>query len=137
MLNRFDAVLEESQWALYEVRRLIRRGRDDKRGLPARSIRIVDNGTRTDMAAQLACQPGAPTVGDDGIVRHILRERQSDGVDYLFVATPAGVEAKQRSGFEQWWQEATATDCSSHRPAAWPVDYRPHPEAGRIWRPTA
>jgi hypothetical protein len=104
--DRFEALLEQSPWALYEVRRLTRPGRDGKRGLPARSIRLAATGTRSDTTAQLAAQPGRSTVGDDGIVRHILRDRQSDGVDHLFVAAPAGAEAKQRPGFEQWWQEA-------------------------------
>jgi hypothetical protein len=27
-------------------------------------------------------------------------------VDHLFVAAPVGAEAKQRPGFEQWWQQA-------------------------------
>lgn len=45
----------------------------------------------------------------DGITRHILRERATDGVDHLYVAAPAGVEAKQRPGFENWWQEATGS----------------------------
>jgi len=46
--------------------------------------------------------------GQDGIVRHVLRDRGRDGIDHLFVAAPARAQAKQRSGFEQWWQEATA-----------------------------
>ncbi|MGV7687294.1 hypothetical protein [Mycobacterium szulgai] len=32
---------------------------------------------------------------------------QVDIANHLFVAAPAGAESKQRSGFEQWWQEAT------------------------------
>jgi hypothetical protein len=105
--DRFDLLVEESAWALYEVRRLTRPGRDGKRGITARSVRVAATGTRAEMAAQLATQPGRRVVGLDGVVRHILRERRIDAVDHLFVAAPAGPEGKQRPGFEEWWQEAT------------------------------
>jgi hypothetical protein len=59
------------------------------------------------MAGLLAEQAGMPVRGCDGILRHVVRDRGRDGVDHLFVAAPAGAESKQRSGFEQWWQEAT------------------------------
>ena len=104
--DQFDTLLEESAWALYEVRRLTRPGRAGKRGLTARSLRVTATGTRTEMAGQLAEKPGQRVHGDDGIVRHVLRDRRQHGVDHLFVAAPAGPEEKQRPGFEQWWQEA-------------------------------
>ena len=105
--DRFDTLLEATDWALYEVRRLTRPGRDGKRGITARSVRVLARGSRTDMAAALRAQPGCRIVGDDAVVRHIVRERSSDGVDELYVAAPAGVESKQRKGFETWFQEAT------------------------------
>jgi hypothetical protein len=105
--DRFGTLLEETDWALYEVRRLTRPGREGKRGITARSVRILATGLRTEMAAALRAQPGRRVRGDDAVVRHIVRERSSDAVDHLFVAAPAGVESKQRPGFEQWWQEAT------------------------------
>jgi len=105
--DRFDARLEATDWALYEVRRLTRPGRDGKRGLTARSVRVLATGSREDMAAALQAQSGRRVRGIDGLVRHIVRERGSDTVDHLFVAAPAGVESRQRAGFEEWWQEAT------------------------------
>jgi hypothetical protein len=106
--DRFDALIEATDWALYEVRRLTRPGRDGKRGITARSVRVLATGSRTDdMAAALAAQPGRRVRGVDAVVRQIVRERSSDTVDHLFVAAPAGVESKQRPGFEEWWQEAT------------------------------
>lgn len=73
---------------------------------------------RTIIAELLTRQPGVPVRGGDGILRHVLRDRVNGGVDHLAVtpgpvqvdianAAPAGAESKQRSGFEQWWQEAT------------------------------
>jgi hypothetical protein len=41
------------------------------------------------------------------VVRHILHERGNDAVDHLFVAAPAGPKGKQRTGFEEWWQQAS------------------------------
>ncbi|GAB5015944.1 hypothetical protein MAHJHV65_24720 [Mycobacterium avium subsp. hominissuis] len=104
----FKAELHNRAWSVYEVRRVTRPGKDGRRGIVARSLRIVATGSRAAMAGQLALQPGRPVRGHDGIVRHVLRERGRDGIDHLFVAAPAGAQAKQRSGFEQWWQEATA-----------------------------
>lgn len=103
----FERRLRDGAWSLYEVRRVVRRGKDGKAGITARSLRVLATGTRETIAALLTTQPGAPVRGDDGILRHVLRDRNRDGVDHLFVAAPAGAESKQRSGFEQWWQEAT------------------------------
>ena len=107
VLERFATRVEASPWALYEVRRLQRPGRDGKRGITARSVRIAATGSRAEMTAQLATQPGQRVCGTDGVVRHVLRDRKVDGVDHLLVAAPAGAAEKQRAGFEQWWQEAT------------------------------
>lgn len=107
VMARFTARLEHSPWALYEVRRLARPGRGGRRGITARSVRIIATGTRSHMADQLSTQPGQRVCGADGVVRHVVRERAHDGVDHLFVAAPAGPQNKQRPGFEQWWQEAT------------------------------
>lgn len=107
VLVRFEARLTQSPWALYEVRRLQRPGRKGRKGITARSVRIAATGSRAEMDAQLAAQPGRRIHGTDGVVRHVLRERACDTVDHLFVAAPAGAQDKQRPGFEQWWQEAT------------------------------
>jgi hypothetical protein len=103
----FAERLRECAWSLYEVRRVVRSGRNGKAGITARSLRVLANGSREAMVELLAEQAGVPGRGVDGILRHVLRARASDGVDHLFVAAPAGAEPKQRSGFEQWWQEAT------------------------------
>jgi hypothetical protein len=108
VIDLFEAKLRNRAWSIYEVRRVTRPGKDGKRGLVARSLRIVATGSRMAMTEQLALQPGRPVCGQDGIVRRVLHDRRRDGIDHLFVAAPAGAQAKQRSGFEQWWQEATA-----------------------------
>jgi len=103
----FDESLRQCAWSLYEVRRVVRSGRNGRAGITARSLRVLDTGSREAMAARLGEQAGVPLRGPDGILRHVVRCRASGGVDHLFVAAPAGAEPKQRSGFEQWWQEAT------------------------------
>jgi hypothetical protein len=103
----FEKRLREGAWSLYEVRRLVRPGKDGKAGITARSLRVLATGDRATIAELLTHQPGNPVSGADGILRHVLRDRGRDGVDHLFVAAPAGADSKQRSGFEQWWQEAT------------------------------
>lgn len=107
--QRFEGHLATCDWSLYEVRRLVRPGRSGGKGITARSLRVAATGSRDEMARQLAGQPGRRVQGADGIVRHILRDRATDSckVDHLYVAAPAGAQDKQRSGFEQWWQEAT------------------------------
>lgn len=103
----FEQRLSSSNWSLYEVRRVVRPGRDGRAGITARSLRVLATDSRHTITELLTRQPGVPAHGDDGILRHVLRERATGGVDHLFVAAPAGAESKQRSGFEQWWQEAT------------------------------
>lgn len=107
VLDLFKAQLAEAPHALYEVRRLTRPARNGGRAITARSIRILATGSRQAMTERLTAQPGHLRVGEDGITRVIRRERASDGVDHLYVAAPAGAEAKQRPGFEEWWQQAT------------------------------
>lgn len=103
----FQGRLNTCEWSLYEVRRVVRPGKDGGRGITARALQVVATGTRAAMAEQLAASPVERVYGADGIVRHILRDRSKGGTDHLFVAAPSGAEAKKRSGFEQWWQEAT------------------------------
>ncbi len=103
----FRSRLDRCEWSLYEVRRVVRPGKDGRRGITARSLQVVASGSRAAMAEQLAIRPGVCVRGADGIVRHILRDRSSGGADHLFVAAPSGAQSKKRNGFEQWWQEAT------------------------------
>ncbi len=105
VIAAYDTMLD-GHWSVYEVRRVTRPGNGGKRGITARSVRVLGTGTRAQMTALLASQPGRRRTERDGITRHVLRERATDGADHLMVTAPAGVEAKQRPGFEQWWQEA-------------------------------
>lgn len=109
---RFDAMLEECDHAVYEVRRLTRRSSTgaEGRGITARSVRVVARGMRRKMDRELLGCGGERRIGADGIVRHVHRERSSQplpALEHFFVVCPAVVEAKQRTGFEAWWQEAT------------------------------
>lgn len=103
----FEARLNSCEWSLYEVRRVVRPGKDGGRGITARALQVVATGTRAAMDEQLASCPGQRVYGADGIVRHIVRDRSEGCTDHLFVAAPCGAQTKKRSGFEQWWQEAT------------------------------
>ncbi len=61
------------------------------------------------MNDELRGLPGTRRVGDDQIVRHVLRERgeQLPALEHFFVVCPAVVEDKARPGFDLWWQVAT------------------------------
>lgn len=72
----------------------------------ARSVRVLASGDRGDMDGYLKELPGSRVPGFDGITRHIVFERSVDGVDHLYVAAPAGVDAKERDAFDTWWDEA-------------------------------
>jgi hypothetical protein len=109
--SRFDAMLDESEHAVYEVRRLTRRSsvRAHGRGITARSVRAVARGSREQMDEALRECAGERRVGADGIARQVLRERgeQLPALEHFFVVCPAVVDDKARPGFEAWWQEAT------------------------------
>lgn len=103
----FRARLNSCEWSLYEVRRVVRPGKEGRRAITARALHVMATGTRAAMTKHLATCPGQRVVGTDGIARHIVRARSKGGADHLFVAAPSGAQSKKRSGFEQWWQEAT------------------------------
>lgn len=109
--RRFEAMLDDCEHAIYEVRRLGRRSstRPDGKGITARSVRAINWGTRAEMQEALALAPGEPRLGSDGIVRHVLRECTAENPDLeeFYVVCPAVVEDKKRSSFDAWWQEAT------------------------------
>jgi hypothetical protein len=111
---RFEAMLDECEHAIYEVRRLTRRSsvRPHGRGITARSVRTVARGSRQQMNDELRGVPGERRVGADGIVRHVLRARseQLPALEHFYVVCPAVVEDKARPGFEAWWQELTTDD---------------------------
>lgn len=109
--SQFAAMLDESEHAVYEVRRLTRRPVTGGagRGITARSVRAVARGSRAQMDQDLRGRGGERRTGADGIVRHVVRERddQLPALEFFYVVCPAVVEDKQRTGFESWWQEAT------------------------------
>ena len=95
---RFDAMLDDCEHAIYEVRRLTRRSsvRPHGRGITARSVRAVARGSRVRMDGELRALAGARRVGGDGIVRHVLRERgeQLPALEHFFAVCPAVVEGQ-------------------------------------------
>lgn len=111
---QFEAMLEDQEHAIYEVRRLTRRStrRPDGRGITARSVRLTARGTRQQMHSALKLMPGSRQVQGDGIVRHVIRERTAElpALEHFYVVCPAVVEDKERAGFDAWWQEATTDD---------------------------
>jgi hypothetical protein len=72
---RCQAMIEDCEHAIYEVRRLTRRSsvRPGGRGITARSVRAVARGSREQMHHALAEFPGDPQQGAGDIVRHVLR----------------------------------------------------------------
>lgn len=107
--DQFDALLQRTGYALYEVRRLTRRAKKTGRAMPARSIGIIAHGSRQAMTEQLASMPGRRDTEPDGIARHVVRDRADHpcALEQFYVVAPAGVEPKARPGFQTWWQEAT------------------------------
>lgn len=103
----YERTMAECPYALYEVRRLTRGARNGGRQFTARSVRCLSTGDRAHMHERLVGMPGHLTTEPDTIPRKILRQRGHDNVDHFYVAAPAGVETKQRPGFDEWWQEAT------------------------------
>lgn len=108
VLNLFHDRLNRAPHALYEVRRLTRPASNGGRDVTARSVKILATGSRSAMLTHLRTQPGRRHTGTDGIPRVIRRDRATDGVDHLYVTAPAEAQAKQRPGFEEWWQQATS-----------------------------
>lgn len=111
---RCQAMIEDCEHAVYEVRRPTRRSslRPGGRGITARSVRAVARGSREQMHHALAGFPGDRQLGAGGVVRHILRRRTSElpAVEHFYVVCPGVVEDKERPGFEAWWQEASTDD---------------------------
>lgn len=111
---RYRAMLDESEHAIYEVRRLTRRSsaRPRGRGITARSVRTIARGSFDQMNDELHGLPGERRVGVDGIVRHVVRARfeQLPALEHFYAVCPAVVQDKERPGFQTWWQEATTNE---------------------------
>ena len=67
----FHRLWDETDFAVYEVRRVTPSGREGRKGVTARSVRRLACGSRADMDAHLAELPGRRDIGGDRIVRHL------------------------------------------------------------------
>jgi len=106
VLSEFARLLEQSEFAVYEVRRVKTQVGEGRRAMTARSVRTVARGSRAEMDDHLAALPGRREVGPDGIARHVMAA--GDRCEHLLVVAPAVVEDKQRPQFERLWQEANS-----------------------------
>lgn len=114
----FDAEVAVAEHALYDVRRVFfaRRDGSGAKGSSARSVRILTTGTAAECEAALREQaPDAEVVNDDGIVRAVLIERGTTypTAERMLVVAPAGVDEKQRAGFDGWWSAIAGVDASA------------------------
>lgn len=100
----FEQMMAETEFAVYEVRRVTQAGRDGRRGVTARSVRRLATGSRTDMDARLGELPGHRDIGADRIVRH--RFPAAANCEHFYVVAPAVVDDKQRPAFESLWAQA-------------------------------
>jgi hypothetical protein len=100
----FQRLMDETEFAVYEVRRVTPAGREGRRGVTARSVRRLACGSQAEMNARLAELPGRRDVGADRIVRHRLAA--APNCEHLFVVAPAVVDDKQRASFETLWAQA-------------------------------
>jgi len=107
----FDAELAATEWAVYEVRRVIpARASDPTKKAPAwRSVRVLATGCRDEMGAVLAGH-GDVVVDEYGIGRVVLRARGDvlPAVDHEIVVAPAGIAAKERTGFAKAYANGLA-----------------------------
>lgn len=110
VLAAFADELDDTEHAVYEVRRLLRPSKNDPTRMAnaARSVRRLETGTRDAMIDLLADTAGDELiVGDDGIARAYLRTRGEvfPTGEHFLVAAPAVVDDKQHDRFDQWWEE--------------------------------
>lgn len=115
VLDAFEGALAASEYAVYEVRRVLRPRADDptKQANASRSVRRWATGTRAAMTALLAeTAAGSVEVADDGIARAYLRRRGASlpTGEHFLVAAPAVVADKEAPRFEQWWDALPAYD---------------------------
>lgn len=116
VLAAFDARLDQTPHALYEVRRILRPKANDPTKLAnaARSVRRLATGTRTAMLEALADHAdGAVHVEDDGPHTRIYRRRRGATLpttEQLYTVAPAVAIDKELESFPRWWAEAVAPD---------------------------
>lgn len=107
VLDHFHRRLNDTEHGVYEVRRVAKVRGAGAKAVIARSVRLLDRGSRTDMAAALAAMPGQLHTGGDGITRSVVltRGESPPWAEQFYVACPAVVADKARSHFERWFNE--------------------------------
>ncbi|WP_199857083.1 hypothetical protein [Nocardia suismassiliense] len=138
IVDRFEQALADEPHALYELRRGARpTKKNPAKTKPARSVRAIDVGSVEEMNAWLTGEPlqvkvgldayGEPVLaptatvlGEDGIARAYVAERDRTGahqLEHFFVVAPAHVQDKVTdAGFGAWWEMVTHTDMSLFTP---------------------
>lgn len=108
VLARFQARVDASDHAIYQVRRLAR-PRSGTSPMIARSVRALHTGSRRRMMRQLKLMPGTPVVGQDGTTRMVVRERDDSQAwaEQFYVVAPNVVLDKERPQFGAWWEQNT------------------------------
>lgn len=104
----FDDLLDRTQHAVYEVRRIWRPQAKypDKVANANRDLRVLNVGTRGECEA--AVRGRGAVDRSDGIERMYLRRRgdKLPAREHFVVAGPAGAGEKALPSFESWWREA-------------------------------
>lgn len=113
VLEGLEGRLDETEHAIYEVRRILRARKDDptKMANASRAVTAIASGTREEMAAELAAlavELDTPAETDaHGIDRIYVRTRAElfPTVEQFYVVCPAVVKDKQDAKFETWWSD--------------------------------
>lgn len=129
VLPAFQAALDATPLALYEVRRIRPESRV-RPGKPApsnRSVRRWAEGDRAQLLTDLhdlAATYGATVDTSDGFPRVWVRRGEGvPSVDHLFVIAPAVILDKERPQFDGWWEDALAA--ADALPAPQAADVQP------------
>lgn len=107
VLDHFHRRLSDTEHGVYEVRRVAKVGGAGTKPVIARSVRLLDRGSRVDMAATLGAMPGQLHTGGDGIARSVVlaRGEAPPWAEQFYVACPAVVADKARPHFERWFND--------------------------------
>jgi hypothetical protein len=116
VLDAFEARLEATPHAVYEVRRVYRPAAADPARVAnaARCLQRHAVGTRAEMRGALddvaASHGAAVVVGADGIARVYLERRHGSapGVERFLVVAPARAGEKAHQSFQAWYAQAIA-----------------------------
>ncbi|WP_425005585.1 hypothetical protein [Mycolicibacterium sp. S3B2] len=107
VLDHFHRRLDEVDHGLYEVRRVAKARGAGTKPVIARSVRLLDRGSRAEMAAAVTAMPGQLRTAGDEIARSVVlaRGEAPPWAEQFYVACPAVVENKARPHFERWFSE--------------------------------